>query len=211
MNHNSDGQRWALHNPLRGWILEGLSRRELDLILATLTTAEAALTIVWHPGWTSWERINSENFLNEKTTTDVAFKMTPVPPTIPSQFVSESEHEITEVRPVQKVEKQVLPRLHIRYIAEADCDIIVGSHIFKTKTVDVSRGGLCFKDTLPDWVTGYFNVLIHANPPFELTCAMVEDQRRERIRAEVVDGMNRESLLKLEKWITESLFLAAPN
>lgn len=50
------------------------------------------------------------------------------------------------------------PRKHERLNREYPVEIEASGKIFKTMTKNISPGGMSIKDELPDWVTGYFSV-----------------------------------------------------
>lgn len=198
---------WTLHNPLKGWTLQGLSLEESQIVVGTLTTAEQNVVIVWNKNWTDWHMLNSETC--EVLFTEFVAKG-PVPPDIPAQLL-EDRDEITEVRPVLAAKRKDIDRKHIRYIAKVPCEVIVGEHVFNTNTSDVSVGGICFEEVLPDWVAGYFTVVIKTDQPIEVICVMVEDQKKDKFRAEIVEGSQPESSARYSAWLESSNFPILAN
>ena len=144
---------WTLHNPLKGWTLQGLSLEEARAVVATLSSAEQNVVVVWNKQWSEWHMLNSE-------TCDALYveflPKGPTPPDIPMHLLEDAPDEITEVRPVMSSKRASVSRRHSRYIAKVPCDVIVGEHIFTTNTRDISGGGICFEEPLPEWVAGYF-------------------------------------------------------
>lgn len=194
---------WTLHNPLKGWTLQGLSLEEARLVVATLTLAEQSLALVWHKNWEGWLRLKSEECRDLFVPFEARGEN---PPEIPANLLQDTEEDITQVRPVLQSKKKIIDRRHDRYLVIIDCDIIVADHTFSTKTKDISVGGFCFEDPFPDWVAGYFTVVIKTEPPLEVTCMMVEDQKKEKFRAEIMDNTSRENLEALADWLENSGF-----
>lgn len=194
---------WTLHNPLKGWTLQGLSLEEAQLVVATLTTAEQNVVVVWNKNWHDWHMLNSE-------TCEELFIEYPArgntPPPIPQHLLEDTPDEITEVRPMMSTKRSSINRRHSRYIARISCDVIVGSHVFTTYSRDISAGGICFEEALPEWVAGYFTVIIKGDQPIELTCVMVEDQKKDKFRAEIIEGNQPENSTRFRTWLESAGF-----
>jgi hypothetical protein len=192
--------QWALHNPLKSWTLKGLNDRELKLIAGTLTAAEMNLTLIWKKGWTEWKRLNQvEGFMAAEN----ALTMAGAPP-IPANALHHQEDEITQVK-IASYEPVRLrkDRRHNRHEVCVPVEIVQSSQSFRTETLDVSESGVRFKDDIPDWVAGYFTVIFRFDTtPFEVTCALVEDQKKKKDCAEVFDTNDEESgLQRYLEWV----------
>lgn len=184
---------WAVHNPLKSWTLKGLSMNELKLVASTLTDAELQLCMVFKDGWTQWKNLcKLEGF--EKGQPVVC--LDDLPP-IPSEAF-QTEEVITQVKIVGKEPERLLQdRRHGRHEVRVPVEIIQNSQTFRTETLDISLSGVRFKDSIPDWVAGYFTVLFRKpDKSFEITCALVEDQKENKNCAEVFDTNDEESGLK---------------
>ncbi len=189
-------QGWAFHNPLKSWTLKDLTDHELRLVASTLTKAEFQLCLVWKKGWSQWTCIaNVEGF--EIQSHEVPLVIEGAPP-ISSHGVELAEAEITQVKIVSQEPARLLKdRRHGRHEICIPVEIIQGSQTFRTETLDVSYSGVRFKEPIPDWVAGYFTVLFRLpNQTFEITCALVEDQKDSKNCAEVFDTNDEESGLK---------------
>ena len=67
--------------------------------------------------------------------------------------------------------------------------------------MDLSEGGLYFKDTLPDWVAGYFLVGVQSPTTiYQLMCSVVEDQK-ERRRVQIVSEEQDAHYLAYKEWL----------
>ena len=192
----SRSQCWALHNPLKSWTLKDLTDRELRQVVNTLTKAEFQLCLVWKKGWSQWTRLSSlEGF--EIQSHEEPLIIEGAPP-IPGHGVESTEAEITQVKIVSRgPARHLQDRRHGRHEISIPVEIIQGSQTFRTETLDVSYSGVRFKEPIPDWVAGYFTVLFRLpNQTFEITCALVEDQKDSKNCAEVFDTNDEESGLK---------------
>lgn len=164
---------WAIHNALRNWTLYGLSEREVQLIMNTLSTNELKLIslcnsadLIWHP----LDSSQHQSFISTEGKDKGEFPE-PTP-----RVEQSSDAEYFVIRP----KKVILPRLHERIEIELDVMIegLSRSQQFKSQTIDLSEGGIHFKDVIPDWVSGYFIVVVsHQEQSHQIMCALVEDQK----------------------------------
>lgn len=187
-------QRWALHNPLKSWTLKDMMDHELQLVMGTLTSAERQLCLIWKKGWADWKRM--------ATIADFEFQppiaIVEGAPPLPGNPLLQGEEEVTQVKILGRgPDRQMEDRRHGRHEICVPVEIIQGSQTFRTETLDISTSGVRFKDPIPDWVAGYFTVLFRGPlPPFEITCALVEDQKNNKDCAEVFDTNDEESGLQ---------------
>lgn len=164
---------WAIHNALRNWTLYGLSEREVQLIMNTLSTNELKLVSLCASADMIWRPLDSSQHqsLISAEGKDKGEYPDPTPRTEQS-----SDAEYFVIRP----KKVILPRLHDRIEIELDVVIegLSRSQKFKSKTIDLSEGGIHFSDVIPDWVSGYFIVIIsYQEKQYQIMCALVEDQK----------------------------------
>lgn len=188
---------WSLHNPLKGWTLHGLSEREARLLLVTLSPAEKKVVAIWHAGWEKWESLDSDRCVFLQRSFSNAPPLTPALPEL-----SRGE-ETVAVKISAKPKPYDLAREHVRYPVFVPAEVVRGAQSFRTKTMDVSAGGMRLQDCLPEWVSGYFTVILGLERgPLEVTCKLVEDQKAEKIRVEVVETDDEESQLPIYlQWI----------
>lgn len=187
---------WGIHNSLKGWIMHGLSDREMQLVVKTLSINEVKLTQVCRLGDTSWSSLNEKDF---PELFQIATDGTQGFPVLSTQAKEAVDTDYFIVRPKRAIQ----PRLHQRYEVEMSCVIISTVKQFQTTSVDLSEGGLYFKDTLPDWVAGYFLVGVQmqtSNKFFQLMCSMVEDQK-ERRRVQIVSEEQDAHYLAYKEWL----------
>lgn len=186
---------WSLHNPLKGWTLHRLSLEEAQKLVHTMSLPERKVSWAWITGWSDWRSLGAEG-------TELLFKEqfedNELAPTLPANRL---EDEITEVHVEPKKENTI--REHLRIKADLSAEVILGSQSFKTRTTDYSEGGIRFKDALPDWVAGYFTVIVQTTArSFEVTCILVEDQKIQKTRVEIVETEDEESQLPAYKaWV----------
>jgi hypothetical protein len=162
---------WAIHNSLKGWTLYDLSEREVQLMLNSISKNELKLLSICDASdfvWQSFDSTKHGRFLSE---TGKAKNKFPEPISGRDQ---DDEPEYFVVKP----RKIILPRLHERIEIEIDVTIEGHKQKFSSKTIDLSEGGIYFKDLIPDWVSGYFIVQVrHLGQSHQIMCALVEDQK----------------------------------
>lgn len=106
---------------------------------------------------------------------------------------------------VIRPKRVIQPRLHERYETAVYCSILSSTKTFKTATIDLSEGGLYFKDLIPEWVAGYFIVAVHGlnssdQTQFQLMCSLVEDQK-EKKRVQIVSEEQDPQFLLYKEWL----------
>jgi len=193
-------KKWTLHNPLKGWTRQGLSLEEAQLLVSTLSMGEQAVTMIWVEEWPEWKELRSSEGEVLFMERDSAGSN---PPPLPDADVDEvdeaaEEEEITQVRPVNSTKRtSIAARKFERIEISIPCELIVGGYSFPTHTKDISLGGFCFEDSLPEWVAGYFTVSLKTSEPLEFICTLVEDQKRNKLRASIVLENQEEVIEKL--------------
>lgn len=196
---------WALHNSLKSWTLSGLSLRECQLLVASMTDVEMKVSWAHHKTWLVWKPLSSDEchdlfIFKDSEQIDL--------PALP-QITQEDDHEITEVRIVLEDPKihGPVPRKYTRFIAKVSVEIMVGTSCFSTQTSDISEGGFCFEDRLPDWVAGYFTVVLHTTKKiFEFTCFLAEDQKKDKFRAEIAPTSSEKVIEEFLAWLASQKF-----
>lgn len=201
---------WAIHNPLKSWTLAGLSLRECQLLVASMTDAEMKVSWAHHKGWNNWKPLGSDECHDLFIFKDSDQHALPALP----EMHQDDDHEITEVRPSSAPAKtrEQITRRHRRYVAHLPVQVILGAQHFSTHTLDLSAGGFCFEDKLPDWVAGYFTVEIKvAERQFELTCFLAEDQKKDKFRAEISPTTAEKVLQGYCEWLESQNYPEAPK
>lgn len=184
---------WGIHNSLKGWTLHGLNDREMQLVIKTMSINEVKLTQVCRLGDEKWLPLSEKNYpeLFKTTSEIVGF------PPLDTRAKEVNDTEFFIVRPKRTIQ----PRLHQRYEVEVACQISSTNKQFSATTIDLSEGGLFFKETIPDWVAGYFLVGVQTqNAVYRLMCSMVEDQK-ERKRVQIVSEEQDAHYLAYKEWL----------
>lgn len=205
-------RHWAIHNPLKSWTLAGLNLRECQLLVASMSDVEMKVSWAYCEGWADWKPLIEPEchdlFLHKDPDNQI---LPPLP-----QMVQDDDHEITQVRmmtvvPVQTQEKTQVRRKHARYAVKLPVEIVVSNYTFSTHTMDLSVGGFCFEDKLPDWVAGYFTVVLcGTTKKFEFTCFLAEDQKKEKFRAEIAPTTAKQVLEEFHNWLVTQKFPLVP-
>jgi PilZ domain len=184
---------WGIHNSLKGWTLHGLNDREMQLIIKTMSINEVKLTQVCRLGDSNWSPLIEKSYPELfKATSDIAGF-----PPLETRGKETNDTEFFIVRPKRTIQ----PRLHQRYEVAVQCQISSTNKQFTATTIDLSEGGLYFKETIPDWVAGYFLVGVQTqNAVYRLMCSMVEDQK-ERKRVQIVSEEQDAHYLAYKEWL----------
>jgi len=201
---------WALHNPLKSWTLAGLSLRECQLLVASMTDAEMKVSWAHCEGWADWKPLSGPECHELFTFKDGKHGELPALP----QIVQEDDHEITQVRvaTVGSPKREQIVRKFTRYEGKVPVEIVVGSNAFSTNTCDMSEGGFLFEDKLPDWVAGYFTVVLNTpDKMFEFTCFLAEDQKKDKFRAEVAPTTSETIINEFKTWLVKQKFPIVPQ
>ena len=169
---------WALHNSIKNWTLFDLTEREAQIVLNTLSTNELKLIYICQSGSTEWVRFDSathQKLVNPNVTSQGRF-----PPVNLDLQVGEMDSDYFVIQP----RKVLTPRLHGRYTVDLPITIETSGKSFASETIDVSEGGFYIKDSIPDYVAGYFLVKIKAfKNVYQIMCSIVENQKsRHRIQ-----------------------------
>lgn len=191
---------WSIHNPLKVWTLHALTEREVRLIVSTLSAAEHRMLWVWKRGWQEWVAL-SDDAAETLREMEAPADLTDVPE--PPALLETDE--ITAVKVITQG-RRMHGRHHERTSIVARAEIIVGNQSFHSRTENVSEGGIKFGQNLPDWVAGYFTVVIYDQAPIEVICMLVEDQKTDKTRVEVVETEDEESQLpRYREWVRQLL------
>ena len=195
-------QHWAIHNPLKSWTLAGLSLRECQVLVATMSDADMKISWVFHKTWTEWKPLGDE-------LCHTLFKLNEIEnmilPTLPAMKSDDRDHDITQVVSAAGTglnNGEHIQRKYTRFAARVFVDILVGSHSFSTQTADLSEGGFLFEDPLPEWVAGYFTVKLKVpGQNFEFTCFLAEDQKKEKFRIEIAPTNSQSLVNEFRNWL----------
>lgn len=186
---------WAVHNSIKSWTLYNLSLREVQLLLNTMSSNEIKLTKAVQQGSPDWHFITKEHFPDFFSTTGKVnsgfadYKATDAP--------ADSDTDFFIIQP----KRPHLARLHERIEIQAKVIIEGQSKSFESITVDISEGGICFKEAIPDWVSGYFIVRVFTQTSsYQVICSLVEDQKVKQ-RVQIVSEDNDAHFLKYKEWL----------
>lgn len=193
---SSEQKSWSLNNPLKGWTLHGLNSREACLLLHTLSLAERRVVRAWKTGWDEWKSLDAPECQELNAGFD---NPDPGAPPLPPEV---EEDEITLVHSSHRKVKRFHARPERKQVV-VRAEIVQGPQSFRTRTENVSEGGIKFADVLPEWVAGYFTVILGLQTgPIEVTCMLVEDQKDSKTRVEVIETEDEESHLPLyREWV----------
>lgn len=201
---------WALHNPLKSWTLAGLSLRECQLLVASMSDAEMKVSWAHYEKWPTWKPLSEPECHDLFLLKDSDQHSLPELP----QITQDDDHEITEVRMVSSAQKQREPiqRKYARFAAKIPVEIVLSTYSFTTHTLDISEGGFCFEDKLPDWVAGYFTVVLKApDQVFEFTCFLAEDQKKDKFRTEIAPTTTEKVLEDFSNWLHSQNYPQTPK
>lgn len=192
--------KWALHNILKGWTLTDLTDREVQLLVSSLSANEIRLTKIAEPQSAKWESLSEPRYSQflEKINSSTA--------NYPSleQLKDNKSGDSDGGYFIIQSQKKVLPRLHVRHDLHVPCTINGTANKFQTTTFDVSEGGIQFEDIIPEWVAGYFVVVLHTpSGEFQLMCSLVEDQK-EKKRVQIVAEDSDPQFTLFKEWLEKN-------
>ena len=199
MNSSDSSLIWALHNPLRGWSLYNLNEKDLTLLLRTLTETELRLAKVCNKNESLWKTLDQTThaeFYPVSNRTGINHDSAGYPEMMLSDNTSVTDTGYFIIKP-NRIQH---PRLHERHDINVPC-VLIGSNNkqFHTESVDLSEGGVHFKDSIPPWIAGYFLVVIKSN--YQLMCSLVEDQK-EKTRVQIVSEESDFHYIQYKNWLT---------
>lgn len=185
---------WALHNALKSWTLYNLSEPELRLLLLGFSENELKLAKICKRDDSDWQRIDKtvHAALLTRQGIEPYFRSEGYPSAnMKSESVVDTEYFVI------KPSRVMQPRLHKRHDVVVPCTL-VGNKEFQTETIDLSEGGLYFRDVIPSWIAGYFLVVV--NSRFQLMCSLVEDQK-EKKRVQIVSEDSDANFMQYKEWL----------
>lgn len=177
---------WALYNPAKSWCLANLSAREARAVVKTLSTLEQKSLYLTREKEKRWYKLD-ESFCEAIRNDQNEFNLDLIKyPEI--RGLEDQETSQTTIVQTNKTPKVFLERKFERVFIQVPIEIHVGQRQFRSITEDISEGGIRCKDILPDWVAGYFAIVLKPqnHPELELHCSIVEDQKTDRYRIEIV-------------------------
>jgi hypothetical protein len=189
---------WSLHNSYKSWTLYNLTSAEVSLLVQSLSETELRLLKVSQKNDTNWKSLNSNEYPQffEKKNVE-KYKSSENYPTLETRNDTVSETNYFVIKP----NKIVQPRLHKRHDLVVSCVLIsANNQKFEAETIDLSEGGLYFKETIPNWIAGYFLVII--NSQFQLMCSLVEDQK-EKKRVQIVSEESDFHFIQYKNWLEQ--------
>lgn len=186
---------WALYNALKNWTLYNLSEQDVKLLLLTFSENELKLAKLCKSGDSNWNNVLFPEFahLLKKENGD-RYQASDVFPLLLEQNDAKTDTGFFGM----KGGKVVHPRLYNRIEKTVSCSIHLNDKNFATETVDLSEGGLYFKDVIPDWIAGYF--IVEVDSKFRLMCSLVEDQK-EKSRVQIVSEENDPHYVSYREWL----------
>jgi hypothetical protein len=189
---------WSLHNSFKSWTLYNLTTAEVSLLVQTLSETELKLLKVSQKNETNWKSLNSKDYPQffEKKNVE-KYKRSENYPALETRNDTVSETNYFVIKP----NKVVQPRLHKRHEVVVSC-VLVGANNqeFTAETIDLSEGGLFFKETIPNWIAGYFLVTVKSE--FQLMCSLVEDQK-EKKRVQIVSEESDFNFIQYKNWLNK--------
>ncbi len=185
-----------MHNALKGWTLYDLGVSDVQLLVQVMSANEIRLSkvcLAHSTVWTSLSQIEHPQFFNAKKNSSENY---PALHQTEKTMAGETDTEYFVVRP-----RKQLPRLHKRHDLAISCTVNSTTKSIDMVTVNLSEGGIQFKDTLPDWIAGYFIVaLLIPTGGVQLMCSLVEDQK-EKKRVQIVSEDTDPQYLVYQSWL----------
>lgn len=186
---------WCIVNPVRNWKLEGLSKKELELLVVTLSDLERSTCRVFKKGDSTWKTLSDFSELDFSRSFEHQVDCPELPDNMglrknPQEGAEDTSRVLIRSIPVLPRE----PERHFeRFPLETTVKVILGQKTFEATTDNLSLGGIRLKEPLPTWVAGYYAVFLTLPDGvlLELVCSVAEDQKeQDRMRMEIADGPN---------------------
>lgn len=173
-----------------------LSEKDLRLVIFTLTENERRLTKICKKSESQWQTLDSKIHSAFFSGQDPSLQNSNGYPEVALNTDSVADTGYFIIKPSRVLH----PRLHERHEISVPC-VLIGSNNkeFHTESIDLSEGGLHFKDSIPAWVAGYFLVVVKSN--YQLMCSLVEDQK-EKKRVQIVSEESDFHFIQYKNWLS---------
>ncbi|MGE0631043.1 MAG: PilZ domain-containing protein [Pseudobdellovibrionaceae bacterium] len=183
---------WSIINPLRNWKLEGLSKKEIELLIVSFSDLERSTCRIFKKGDKDWKPISDFSELDFSRSFENKIDCPPLPENVAlRKNPHEGEEDTTQVLIRSNSALPREPERHYdRYPLEVTVRVVMGNKNFETNTEKLSLGGIRLKEPLPAWVAGYYPVFLALpdQTELELVCSVAEDQNvQDRHRMEIAD------------------------
>lgn len=182
---------WCIVNPLRNWKLEGLSKKELELLIVTFSDLERSLCWIFRKGMTDWKKVEDFPELEYSRSFENQIRCPELPEAVRMRM--SSDEEPTDNTHVLIRSQSIMPRpperSFERFPLELPVRIVSGNKSFDATSDNLSLRGVRLKEPMPNWVAGYctMTLVLPGNIALELLCTVAEDQGVEhRMRMEIV-------------------------
>lgn len=193
-------EAWALHNTLKGWTFFNLSVREVQLLVQAMSPNEVRLAKVALKksiNWLALSATDHPDFFNKINESSEDY-----PPLASDQGTSTANGIDIDTDYFVVKKRTEVARLHRRYDISLLCTISSTTKNFEAETINISEGGLQFKELLPTWIAGYFIVSVITNDTvFQLMCSLVEDQK-EKKRVQIVSEESDLQYVLYKNWLS---------
>lgn len=193
-------EHWALHNTLKGWTFYDLSIREVQLLVQGMSSNEVRLAKICLKNASQWMALSPKEhsqFFHKESFSSEGYPLLASDRGTTTYTGTEIDTDYFVVK--KRIE---LPRLHTRYDVCIPCIIFSTKKNFETETVNISEGGLQFKDLLPEWTAGYFIVGVRTSEGLiQLMCSLVEDQKEKR-RVQIVSEDSDVQYILYKHWLS---------
>ena len=191
---------WGLHNSLKNWTLYGLTTREVQLLVIGMSINEIRLSKICSKNDLVWRTLSQKDFpdfFQKPFTASDDYPLLPSDRATNTQTLTDVDTDYFVIK-----KRTELPRLHKRHDIQVVCTIFSVKKNFTTESINISDGGLQFKDLLPEWIAGYFIVGVSSpHGQIQLMCSLVEDQK-EKKRVQIVSEDSDPQYMIYKAWLS---------
>ncbi|MCB0391577.1 MAG: PilZ domain-containing protein [Bdellovibrionales bacterium] len=218
---------WSLLIIPQKKVINGLTPRELQAIVAAYDHTKIDDLRVWSPFFDDWKLVRQFELLMSFKGLEIVDE----PPIFNLEQDSEVINEenslvnlvtrkleddltlsglqdglVTDVSDIviESLDKQILPRKYKRLNRQYPVELEVKGNVFKTISSDISVGGMQVKDELPEWIEGYFSIKIF-QPMLEQSLVhtgwVIESEKKKRTHIAFLPFKKKETEAQFEEWI----------
>ena len=149
----SEDVYWSLYNEVTGRQIDGLAFTQVKGIVESMDAASKAHWLAWHEGLTDWKHVDGFTELQDSAP-DTGRVQSPFPPAAPR--TGKFAFKDLELSPIDTESLElgrgpnVDNRLNRRFLKNYAVTASYQGGVFKTRTVNISLGGMLVHDPLPD-------------------------------------------------------------
>lgn len=193
---------WSLYNEIKGRQIDGLSFIQVKGISETMDPASVNQWLAWHEGLTDWALL--ETFVELWGGNGPQRREVPIPPVSPTagrpgqQGSGEEDTGELELGVTRVVDQ----RFNKRFVKNYNVMVNAGSTVYKTRTVNISLGGMRVHDPIPESLGSKFTITLSRKGGFfiQLKCVRILGPSGPQTRLRFLDAEDTD----LRAWLLDT-------